>query len=290
MLAPSPSQQSEQLPYGLVSLWDMLTFKAHAFYDSSRHLERILVVMEHVSPSPNEVVSSDLRELVQPLIEKFIENCGPLNAKLSQKSARRACEHLASKEKITSQKLGNLVQDIINRFRDEIEGRSLFIVAEEDKEFFENPVLLFGGEVVTKFPQSIADLEEAGKCLALDRHTASAFHLMRALEVPLQIFAARLLPDDLRPNWDPIIRKIDEELKLPHAKRSIKGDVEFYSNVSAHLHSVKLAWRNRINHLDEPVSPGKARDIFSATKALMVYLAENLPDELRPQKGEASLS
>lgn len=46
---------------------------------------------------------------------------------------------------------------------------------------------LFGGAVTSSFPSAIDNIEEAGKCLSLDRGTASVFHLMRVMEVSLRV-------------------------------------------------------------------------------------------------------
>ena len=43
------------------------------------------------------------------------------------------------------------------------------------------------------------------------------------------------------------------------------------------MHAVKLAWRNRAMHVDATFSLDNARDIFNAMKALMQYLATQLP-------------
>src|SRR5207245_2918398 len=51
---------------------------------------------------------------------------------------------------------------------------------------------LFGEPVEIKFPEVADDIKEAGKCLALDRSTATVFHLMRVLEVGVARFATKL--------------------------------------------------------------------------------------------------
>lgn len=285
-LAPCPSLPFRRSSHGLVSLWEMLSFRAQSFYEAICTIER-LEMATRVPAFQDQLLGPESRKTLLPPLDSLLDGCTLLELPLTAKSIVRLKQRLQAADEISGRQLGTLVNDIIDRFRDEIDAMQLMIIPTEDQKFFDNPVILFGEEVSERFGKAIPDLEEAGKCLALDRHTASAFHLMRALEVPLQIFARKLLPNDIRPNWDPIIRKIDDELKLPHKERAIQGDVDFYANVSAHLHAIKLAWRNRINHLDEPVSGDKARDIFSATKSLMIYLAENLPEELLPCGGQA---
>lgn len=80
------------------------------------------------------------------------------------------------------------------------------------------------------------------------------------------------MPNDPKPNWDPILRKIDSELKLRHSERTIQGSVEFYAELSAHMHAIKLAWRNRVMHVDQIVTEERAKPIFYAVVTFMNYL------------------
>lgn len=279
-LASGPSQQ-EWPPHGLVSLWHMLSFNAKAFYDSARYLERMQMAAFYMDQGVlDQPVSPKMREDMLRELGKLVVGCDILGARLTAMAAKRLCEQLEAKS-ITIGQNADLLKNVAERFKDEISKKSLLVMSEDDAPYFSNPVSLFGESVASLFPSAMPDLEEAGKCLAVDRPTAAVFHLMRALEVPLQIFARELLPNDVKPNWDPIIKKIDLELKLPHEKRAIKGNVEFWANVSAHMHAVKLAWRNKVAHIDVVVSKEKARDIFSSTRSLLSYLAEGLPESMR---------
>ena len=78
---------------------------------------------------------------------------------------------------------------------------------------------LFGDQVAVKFPSASFDIEEAGKCLALDRSTATIFHLVRIIETGLRTLGKSLNDPSLdpirNPTWETILRKCDEELKKP---------------------------------------------------------------------------
>jgi hypothetical protein len=120
-------------------------------------------------------------------------------------------------------------------------------------------------------------MDEAAKCLAVERPTACVFHLMRITEYGLQAIARSLGMTDARPNWEPIIAKINVEIKTPYEKRCFKGNTDFLANVSTHVHAVKVAWRNRVMHVEHKHTMEEAREIYGATRGLMRYLAENLP-------------
>jgi hypothetical protein len=102
---------------------------------------------------------------------------------------------------------------------------------------------------------------------------------MRVTEHGLQEIAKRIGIKDPRPNWEPIICKIDSELKKGYKDRQYKGMSDFLANVSAHLNAVKVAWRNRVMHVDTKHTMEEAREIYSATAGLMRYIAENLPND-----------
>ncbi len=261
----------------------MITFFARAFYDSTKYVSRIQVIGRELSKMHDgraaghplsESMSGDLRREFR----KLSDGCEILNCSNTDKLVKRSIARLdpGGGDALTIGELSTLVAEIASRFEDEIEAVRLFVLSPGDQKYYENAVMLFGDDVATSFPSALEDIEESGKCLALDRPTAAAFHLMRVLEVPLKTLAFKFCPNDPKPNWDPILRKIDAELKSTHKERTIQGNVDFYANVSVHMHAVKLAWRNRVNHIDDVVPPEKARDIFEATKAFMQYMSTYL--------------
>ena len=81
-----------------------------------------------------------------------------------------------------------------------------------------------------------------------------------------------------KPDWGQVIRAVDGYLKLPIAQRALPLDEAFLSGVSAHMHAVKLAWRNQVMHVDPTFNVENARDIFNAVKALMQHLATQLSE------------
>jgi hypothetical protein len=128
-----------------------------------------------------------------------------------------------------------------------------------------------------RFPDAIDDMNEAAKCFAFERPTACIFHLMRVTEYGINEIADFLLMEDHSPTWEPIIRKIDAELKLDYKDRKFKGNQDVLANMSTHLHAVKVAWRNKTMHVEKINTMEHAKEIYDATCGLMRYLAENLP-------------
>jgi hypothetical protein len=179
---------------------------------------------------------------------------------------------------------GMLEQPLIElqgRLRDEMTG-TFFLVLEPDKtDYFSKPNL-FGDQVAQNFPSAIVDIEEAGKCLALSRNTASVFHLMRALEAGLRALGASLgdpsLDANANPTWDRILKRGDAELLKSAANRSPewRAKPEFFNDAIANLRAVKTAWRNPTMHVIGVYDDGKALDVFNAVKGFMRHIATEL--------------
>jgi hypothetical protein len=88
--------------------------------------------------------------------------------------------------------------------RMETEGRKFLQI--DDENLYRKGADLFGADVATKFATTAAfEIDEAGKCLAVGRHTAAVFHLMRVMEVGVNAASACLrIPDPVKGserNW-----------------------------------------------------------------------------------------
>ncbi len=84
------------------------------------------------------------------------------------------------------------LSELISRIVDELEDRLFLNVPIGQAELYLQPEPLFGARVMTTFPRMTEDISEAAKCLALDRPTASVFHLMRVVELAVQRFGDEL--------------------------------------------------------------------------------------------------
>jgi hypothetical protein len=161
------------------------------------------------------------------------------------------------------------------RLTDELEARKCYILDVERNGFISGNK--FSALAIQRFPDAVPDMDEAARCFAFERPTACIFHLMRVTEYALHEIADLLGITDHAPTWEPIIRKIDAELKADYKVRKFKGSQDLLANMSTHLHAVKVAWRNKTMHVETINTIEHAREIYDATTGLMRYLAENLP-------------
>lgn len=131
----------------------------------------------------------------------------------------------------------------------------------------------FGEEVFEKFPSAIGDVEDAAKCLALGRATATVFHCMRVMEVGLRVLS-RELGIEYAPSWEAHINQIEKQLTASHKAKtaSWKRKEPFFRELLGILNSVKIAWRNPTMHIARRYSAQEAEDIFKAVQTFMSAL------------------
>lgn len=135
---------------------------------------------------------------------------------------------------------------------------------------------IFGQVALDAFPSAQEDIEEAAKCLAVERGTACVMHLMRATEVPLKALAGALNVGSQN-DWGSYIREIDRELDARlRASGKRTPDEAFYAEIVHAFDRVKRAWRNSSMHVDKTYTPERATDIFESIKSFMAHLATRI--------------
>lgn len=184
-------------------------------------------------------------------------------------------------------------QNLRDTLRKEMSQKCFFCLSDSEKALFQpdkdHPI--FGVVVQNNFPSAIYEIDEAAKCLALDRSTATVFHLMRALERTLIAIRRCLnLPDstDLRDrSWGLILRGLRQEVERRNKEQgSSWGNLEdqhFFSAVIGSMAAVKLAWRDPTMHVERNYLPHEAQEIFAAVRTLMQKVASRMDEEGMPK-------
>jgi hypothetical protein len=293
-LAPNPSLPSRPNLSGLWSLWDLLKSKIGKLLELHERLviekgffERaagelanvkgagqLRVPMEQIRTLKNAVVeiehiaaeakfSSTLAAAVRT--KQVLSKIPDLNG--TQQSLLMEPQHCAT--------MFHHLMDICSRIRDDCESRIYFQISSENAKFLDMNADHFGKEVRTAFGGASGDIAEAASCLALERWTASVFHLMRALELAVQTIANKIgatIEDEhgkvlpwgvIAQNMKPIIDKMP---------KGSPEQIKWYK-VQAFLETVNRAWRTPTAHPKQTYTPEEARNVFEATKAFMQELA-----------------
>lgn len=278
-------------PGRLWSLWEMLEFKAGAFYVAISILKTVQATIEmgakYGAPDatdalPDNIKANGLRDLKTLLAELIV-----LDAKMAALSTGRLIERMEKTgASITLPTFAEGIKDIDYRLRDELSFISVFVLPADKAKLYKSREPLFGSEFAAKFPSAQYDIDEAGKCLALGRSTASVFHLMRAMEAGLASLAAEL-GVSAEENWnktlnqfDAALKKLQEALKQNSAAKPTdwKDKESFYSEASALLRNVKNACRNDVSHIGKKYTEEEAQRILSATQDWLRFLSSRLSE------------
>jgi len=266
----------------LVTLWDMLEFAADKFVRAREGLAKLeLILAATRNADQQKVVSPSGAALSMPGLVQLRQQALELGCLISVKAIEKA-QGVAQSGKSASE-LHLALFHVTETVHDELASVLLLEVPPSSREMFEAK-RLFGSDVADKFARAGVDIEEAGKCFALERYTSCVFHLMRVMERGLRVFAESLndptFDPTKHPSWREILKRCDEELKKPRDKRAPQWqtDEHFFSEATAKLWAVKDAWRNSTMHVELTYTEEQAKDVFNAVKGFMRTLATKLDD------------
>lgn len=171
-------------------------------------------------------------------------------------------EELESKEeghKLTvaeAKRVKDFARELRTTLMAEASGLDAFIVSEKrmDVEKLLGDVgALFPKNTFEKLPDiAQLDFKEAGKCVAFERSTAAAFHLMRGTEATLREFyvstVKRNRVDPL--NWGPMVKHLRERRSPPA------------SSLLDNLDAIRRNFRNPTQHPEAIYEIDEAQDLF----------------------------
>jgi hypothetical protein len=180
------------------------------------------------------------------------------------------------------------LDDIDAQLKREASAINLFALSYTETALFHPRGPLFNIEVNANFPSVSYEIDEAAKCLALSRSTASAFHSIRCLEVGIRALSRCLeIPDPTRGvdrSWMKALKAIKNKMEQKWPSSSIRtgGDDELFDNAYAALAAMQNPWRNDTMHLDQKYTPDEAKDIFAGVGAFMKKLASRMNEDGKP--------
>ena len=191
----------------------------------------------------------------------------------------------AEDQHITYEILVSTLADIESRFADYLDEVKMYVVSEHETKWLADSEELIGWEVNFAFPSATFEFEEAAKCIALGRHTASAFHSMRVLEIGIRAVGKSLGLDDpitgAARNWNMMLKTIGDEIdkKWPRKSRPAGTDGAFFESIHASLDAVRNPWRNATMHVETIYAPHEAEHIFNCVKFFMTKLSTRCDED-----------
>lgn len=156
-------------------------------------------------------------------------------------------------------------------------NKNLFLYIPSERSKFFNAKQIFGEDVEKVFPLITEDISEASKCLAMDRSTACVFHLMRIMEIGVQLLGTKLgVSLASEKNWQVILDQIGAAIKKLHGLKDSKE--KEYAEAASHLYNVKVAWRNEVMHPKQTYTAEEAEKIFDNVKTFIKDLVSIVKD------------
>jgi hypothetical protein len=281
----------------------MLRLKAESFYRVTSGLHILASRMERlreelhphedggfiITPETDPVAADFMR---QQAIE-LIDNLQTLGTDIALISAKNLLVAVSKPDGFLWSAARHLADEIHQRLRDELSLVTVFVLEKPNAALYEPADPLFCQEVAAKFQTNAAfEIDEAAKCLALARPTASVFHLMRTMEVGIKGVAQCLgIPDPVRAadrNWGAILRAMKGDIDSrsgasPTKMWTLSGDKEFFEEIYVSIDAVRIAWRNTTMHVEKKYTDDEAEHVFVAVKGFMKRLASRCDENGEPK-------
>lgn len=204
---------------------------------------------------------------------KILENVGTLFKRLRELDLRvtmRAASALrqiedelketAADGKLTAaqaKQLAGCIENLRQTMEAELKGIEAYSISPKrldiGKLIADVPSLFAPGVFASLSPVAQLDLAEAGKCIAFERATAGAFHLMRATEEVLRCYYCHFVRRDrLDPMlWYPMVQALQKH------RRAKKQDA-----LHRNLDNIRLSFRNPTQHPDKVYDIHEVQDLF----------------------------
>lgn len=261
-----------QLPYKLVSIMELLRLEADAYCRLMSMIGQLVAQFKIAAEAPPGIAM----RVNNKTFTYLAETCGEMQRQVEQLNLPLAKRHLERmKETMTSDASAFTNEAIMRnlfelsaRVIDELEDRLFLSVPTEQATLYLQTSPPFGEAVTKHFSQTIEDISEGAKCLALDRPTACVFHLMRVMELAVQRFGSELgVKLATEQNWQVILDQVNAAIRKRDPKKDKKAKA--YASVASHLYNVKVAWRNEVMHPKQTYTFEEAKAVFDNVKVFM---------------------
>lgn len=153
----------------------------------------------------------------------------------------------------------------IHAFVADLRSMAAWVMGAGEAALYERPEIIFEHSASAAFPSAEVDMDEAVRCFALERYTASVFHCMRVMEVGLAALS-RALNLDLSENWNRALDLIEKDIRSRNSSAhdpSWREDERFYSGAAVHFRLIKNAWRNHVIHKQDHYDERRSRQVLA---------------------------
>jgi hypothetical protein len=278
-------------PFQLVSLLDMLQVYAAHYLEIGKVLGMIDTLVKGTWFPHAPLTDQDCVTIMAHL-HVIKDSCAQVHLKPSES----ICDLLLQRYSQTKPSRNDLKNDfelLAGSVTGGLGERLFLYIPPNDAAFLVQPAPLFGIEVANNFPSTKDDIREAGRCFALERHTACVFHCMRVLEKGLHAlvhdlnnrFAAGIHFSKTieATNWGNILDEIHHTLTKQNRLQRLnpqptKDDMQFYASAAKEFEYFKEAWRDDVSHSRGTYDRPDAARVMQHVDVFMRHLALRLKE------------
>ena len=270
-------------PSGVVSLLEMLQFYADFF----------VATLSRIATYERLAASEDREKLAKPTAMPMLyAQLGLLQGHAQMygfQSISAQCIRIMQKMEALHMQIpcGDVRDDLKNlreRCDDELQKEFFLHLEPKQAQEYQRPKKEWE-TVVSRFHKVSYNIEESGKCYALERYGAAVFHVLQVAEYGVIQVAKLLQVEGDKPGWG-ALKRLSDLIKEPFPKRTALAQkhTKLLENVVPLAIVIKDSWRHKLDHVDNQIvwvdtdfSPEVAGEIISATRAFMRKLAKELP-------------
>jgi len=272
-------------PYRLISLGEIMeTIQASGLLAHGNNLMLMRAPSYALQNVPKNIdvdspILSGIRDAVLASMQSIEKDCQALHFTVTLAKVKRVIDTLREHERFSYRDLDVACHEVSERLTDELNSRLFLAIDASDVRYYQNP--LEEWQVVLKeFASTGFDIEEAGKCFALNRYTACVFHAMRILEIGLTALGHHYKLSTDRANWHEIITAIEKKVRAlgPGDGVNWRDEQQFGSEACTEFRHFKDAWRNHAMHVRQTFDDERSRVIYEHVRAFMGHLATRLKE------------
>ena len=270
--------------HGVVSLFVMLEFYASRYLDVVHRFG--LLMGSGKPPDPNVTrdvwshLSEDAERIGLPVAKEYLSQLtlelvetNPGCFKLTQGGG---FEIIGAQ--LTHERSVHYAEAVYRILKAELESLKLRVIPREKSRYCD-PKWLTDGLLMTKYPDSVDEMQRAGRCFAYGENTACVFHLMRVTEFFLKKVADSLQVSFHANNWCEIGRHITKAMEKKHQEKTDawKSNEPFYAAILTDIQAISRGHRNPALHeLEKKYDEREASYMLTVIEQFSTHVATNL--------------
>ncbi|HSI11189.1 MAG TPA: hypothetical protein VK961_04060 [Chthoniobacter sp.] len=267
-------------PFGLISWWDMNKFGAEEFFNLGHYLRHVKEIVETFHKDhPEDTLEESSVPIFKDRLEEALRVVNQIGLRVSAKWIKDAIESI--KEGQSFDEIKVYIRAIAGTIRREMEGQFFLWIPESHAAVYNKDAeSILGAECCARFKSIQLEVEEAAKCFAVERYTASAFHLTRATEAGLKAIAKAIGFVPANDNWTLVFRELGTQFKMLPAARPAHWQTheKFLEKVWGDLRAISKAWRNDIAHLVDTYTEEETRELLTVIPMFLRDLSKQMDE------------